>query len=251
MAKAPWWGGFFERLVKQVKSCLRKTLGRSKLSFDELTTILVEVEAVLNSRPLTYLYSDDVEEPLTPSHLVIGRRLLTLPVELLQIDHWDFGDHLTATKRSRNFADRIQHFKRRWRREYLVELRGLHRPKGKNVTLPPVRINDVVILHDQGTSQKAFWKLARITDLIKGKDGKVRGARVLVAEKKTLIERPLQELFPLEVHVSNAESTNPNSITEDEPCGVNDGVSATQTRPRRTAAVFAEEKIKVIDHLLV
>ena len=113
-----------------------------------------------------------------------------------------------------------------------------------------MRINDVVILHDQGTSQRAFWKLARITDLIKGRDGKVHGARVLVAGKKTLIERPLQELFPLEVHASNAESTNPNSITEDEPCGVNDGVSATRTRPRRTAAVVAEEKIKLIDHLL-
>ena len=101
MAKAPCWGGFFERLMKQVKSCLKKTLGRSKLSFDELTTIFAEVEAVLNSRPLTYLYSDDVEEPLTPSHLVIGRRLLTLPVGPLQIDDWAFGDHLTATKRSR------------------------------------------------------------------------------------------------------------------------------------------------------
>ena len=85
LAKAPWWGGFFERLVKQVKSCLKKTLGRSKLSFDELTTILVEVEAVLNSRPLTYLYSDDIEEPLTPWHLVIGQRLLTLPMGPLQI----------------------------------------------------------------------------------------------------------------------------------------------------------------------
>ena len=178
--------------MKQVKSCLKKTLGRSKLSFDELTTILVEVEAVLNSRPLTYLYSDDVEEPLTPSHLVIGRRLLSLPVGPLQIDDWDFGDHLTATKHSRYLADRIQHFRRRWQREYLVELREFHRPKGKNVTLPPVRINVVVILHDQGTSQRAFWKLARITDLIRGKDGKVRGAQVLVAGKKTLIERPLQ-----------------------------------------------------------
>ena len=71
--------------MKQVKSCLKKTLGRSKLSFDELTTILVEVEAVLNSRPLTYLHSDDVEEPLTPWHLVIGQRLLTLPMGPLQI----------------------------------------------------------------------------------------------------------------------------------------------------------------------
>ena len=73
---------------------------------------------------------------------------------------------------------------------------------------------------------------------------------MLVAEKKTLIERPLQDLFPLEVHASNTESTNPNSIMEDEPCGVNDGVSATWTRPRRTAAVVTEEKIKLIDHLL-
>ena len=96
-----------ERLVKQVKSCLRKTLGRSKLSFDELTTILVEVEAVLNSRPLTYLHSNDFEEPVTPSHSIIGRRLLTLPVGPLQIDDWDFGDHVTATKRFRYLADRI------------------------------------------------------------------------------------------------------------------------------------------------
>ena len=113
-----------------------------------------------------------------------------------------------------------------------------------------MRIRDVVILHYQGTSQRAFWKLARITYLIKGRDGNVRGARVLVAGKKTLIERPLQESFPLEVHASNAESTNPDSITEDEPCGVNYAVSATRTRPRRTAAVVAEEKIKLIDHLL-
>ena len=100
--------------MKQVKSCLKKTLGRSKLSFDKLTTILAEIEAVLNSIPLTYLYSDDVEEPLTPSHLVIGRRQLTLPAGPLQIDDWDFGDHLTATKRSRYLGDRIQHFRRRW-----------------------------------------------------------------------------------------------------------------------------------------
>ena len=116
-----------------------------------------------------------------------------------------------------------------------------------------MRIIDVVILHDQGTSQRASWKLARIRDLIKGRDGKVRGELVLVAGKKTLIERPLQELFPLEVHASNAESTNQKSITKDDkdqPCEVNDGVSATRTRTRRTAAVVADEKISLINHLL-
>ena len=79
--------------MKQVKSCLKKTLGRSKLTFDELATVPVEVDAVLNSRPLTYPYCDDVEEPLTPSHLTIGRRLLGLPVGPLHMNDPDFGDH--------------------------------------------------------------------------------------------------------------------------------------------------------------
>lgn len=73
---------------------------------------------------------------------------------------------------------------------------------------------------------------------------------MLVGGKKTLIERPLQELFCLEVHASNTESSNQNSSTEAEPCGVNDKVSATGTRPYLIAAVVAEEKIKVIDHIL-
>jgi len=55
-------------------------------------------------------------------------------------------------------------------------LSEFHLPKGKNVALPPERIGDVFILHDQGTSQRAFWKLAKIRDLIKGRDGKVHGA---------------------------------------------------------------------------
>ena len=82
---------------------------------------------------------------------------------------------MTATKRSRFLADRIQHFRRR-QQYHLVKLSEFHLPKGKNLTLPPVRIGDVVTFHDQGTSHRAFWKLAKIRDLIKGRDKKVRGA---------------------------------------------------------------------------
>ena len=80
--KAPWWGGLFERLVRSTKQCLRKTLRQVKLSYDELLTALVEVEMVLNSRPLTYIFSDDLEETLSPSHLLVGRRLVTFPDHL-------------------------------------------------------------------------------------------------------------------------------------------------------------------------
>ena len=67
--RAPWWGGVFERLVRSTKRCLRKILGQAKFSRDELFTALVEIEMVLNSRPLTYVSADNLDEPhpLTPA----------------------------------------------------------------------------------------------------------------------------------------------------------------------------------------
>ena len=79
MAEAPWWGGFYEHLIRGVKSSLKKCVGRANLTYDELHTVVTEVEAVMESRPLTYLYPDDIEEPLTPSHLLCGKRLINLP----------------------------------------------------------------------------------------------------------------------------------------------------------------------------
>ena len=74
LAKAPFWEGFFERMVRSTKRCLKKQLGNDKLTFEESITVLIEKEAILNSRPLTYFYAENTEEPLTPSHLLYGRR---------------------------------------------------------------------------------------------------------------------------------------------------------------------------------
>jgi len=72
-----WWGGFWERVVQTVKRTLKKVIGRSCLSSEELGTLLIEVEGVVNARPLTYVYDDldSVNFVLTPSHLINGRRL--------------------------------------------------------------------------------------------------------------------------------------------------------------------------------
>ena len=72
-------GGYYERMVQLVKRSLRKVLGKAQLTYEELLTVLTEVEGVLNSRPPTYIYPEVTENPLTPSHLVTGRRLATLP----------------------------------------------------------------------------------------------------------------------------------------------------------------------------
>ena len=66
-------------MIKSAKRCLRKAIGRNCLTYDELLTLVIEVEAVLNSRPLGYVSSEDAEEPLTPSHLLVGYRVMSLP----------------------------------------------------------------------------------------------------------------------------------------------------------------------------
>ncbi len=79
LEKAPWWGGIFERMVKSFKRCMRKTIGRGRLTLDELQTAATEVEMMVNSHLLTYISMDSIQEAVTPSHLMTGRRLMSLP----------------------------------------------------------------------------------------------------------------------------------------------------------------------------
>ena len=69
------------------KTVIRKVLGRSFITLEALQTLVVEIESVLNDRPLTYLSADARDpEPLTPSHLLYGRRITTLPHPTIEED---------------------------------------------------------------------------------------------------------------------------------------------------------------------
>ena len=96
-------------------------LGKAQLSYKELLTVLIEVEGVLNSRPLTYIYTEVTEESLTPSHLMIGRRLNTLPDRTELSDHEDCASKLQ--RKARHLSKLIGHFRKRWTKEYFIRLR--------------------------------------------------------------------------------------------------------------------------------
>ena len=164
---SPWEGGHYERMVRSVKRCLRKVLGNARISFDELNTVLAEVECILNSRPLSYM-SDEVDgEVLTPSHLLVGRRLLTLPTGVetnLKLD--DSDKEYALSKRFLHLTRLLSHFWNRWRREYLTDLRETHKlNNNKSVDISP---GDVVLVHED-YAKRAQWKVAIVEELIRGK----------------------------------------------------------------------------------
>ena len=204
---APWWGGFFERLVKSVKLSLKKCIRNARLNYDELSTVLVEVEAALNSRPLTYVF-DEMEEPLTPSHLIVGRRILSVPSKSSSDEVGQTEE--TLTRRAKFLQRILDHFWNRWRSEYLTQLREYHRYSKRANSLRKVQAGDIVCLHDNKIPRQ-LWRLGKIERLLPGRDGRVRSAVVRVKSGNSPTaewRRPLQRLYPLEVKL-DTEAANP------------------------------------------
>ena len=194
LVRAPWWGGFFERMVGCVKRCLHKVLGNARLTFDELFTVLIKVEGTLNSRPLTYDYQEEGEEILTPSHLIFGRRIKTMPDEVIEDEEEGESRY---TRGFRYLSARLAHFWNRWC-EYLTNLREFHRNKVSD-DAKPVQVGDVVTGYEE--NKRREWKMAVVESLIKGKDEVVRGANIwVIAKGKPMrMSTPVLRLYPIDL----------------------------------------------------
>ena len=100
--------------MKCTKRCIKKILGTACLSFDEMHTVITEIEAILNSCPLTYIDVEDIDEALTPSHLMHGKRLLTLPDADLTLEE---DDRHVLTRKEGYLIRTLCHYFREDRRE--------------------------------------------------------------------------------------------------------------------------------------
>ena len=184
---APWFGGFYERLVGVVKAPLKKVLGNALLRREELATMLCEVESCVNHRPLTHNGNEADAPPLTPA-MLIGKNVW------LSEDTIDESSLSTRQldKRQKYLATVSQHLENRWRTKYLVALSNYH--VGRST---PVKLNDVVLIADDNR-RPMQWKLGRVLELYQGADGKRRVARLSIGGASTMI-RPIRRLVPLEV----------------------------------------------------
>ena len=116
LEKAPWWGGgIFECMIKSAKRCLKKSVVRASLTYNELSTLVTEIEAVLNSQALTYVSTDDLKEPLTLCHLLLGYRVSSLPDPILYNDP-DYGQSANDLgRRMKHLLKTSEKFWKRWK----------------------------------------------------------------------------------------------------------------------------------------
>ncbi|XP_076231248.1 uncharacterized protein LOC143177269 [Calliopsis andreniformis] len=188
-ALSPHFGGLWEAAVKSFKHHLKRVVGEELFTYEQFITFVTEIEAILNSRPLTPL-SSDPNDPvaLTPGHFLIGASLTSLPEA-------DFTS--TPTNRLSNWQH-IQKVKQdfwsRWYKEYINHLNVRHKwTKGSH----EIKMGTIVVLKDDHLPPLQ-WNLGRIIEVHPGEDGIIR--TVTVQTSTGIYRRNVKRLAPLPIH---------------------------------------------------
>lgn len=164
--RSPHFGGLWEAGVKSVKFHLKRVVKNALLTYEELYTILTQIEAMINSRPMYPMSSDPNDFcPLTPGHFLIGRSLLAAPDQNVS----DVQENrLSRFQRVQQIA---QHFWNRWSREYLSELQKKTKWRENHPSL--LQIGSMVLVSEEKVPPLK-WRLGRVTGVHPGPDGIIR-----------------------------------------------------------------------------
>lgn len=188
-ARTPHFGGIWEAAVKSLKHHMRRTIGETLFTYEELSTYMCEIEAVLNSRPLTPMSSDPNDlRPLTPGHFIIGKPLSTIPTENLsnvstnRLSTWQ---HIQKLKLD---------FWKRWSQEYLSEMNV--RAKWFKGSSDSVKVGSLVVLKEDNLPPLR-WSLGRIVEVHPGDDGVIRV--VSVKTERGVVKRGVKKISPLPI----------------------------------------------------
>lgn len=185
--RSPHFGGLWEAAVRSFKHHALRTVGDTLFTYEELNTYVIEIEAILNSRPLTALSPDPNDlSPLTPAHFLVGESLNGLPerdVSGIPTNRLSVWQHIQKVK---------QHFWARWYKEYLNELNI--RSKWRHNPEKSLKIGTLVLLKEDNIPAMQ-WSMGRITELHPGDDGLVRVVTLRTANHT--YKRSVRHICPL------------------------------------------------------
>ncbi|XP_055309642.1 uncharacterized protein LOC129573281 [Sitodiplosis mosellana] len=185
---APHQGGLWEAAVKQMKHHMKRIIGTEKYSYEAISTLLAEIEACMNSRPICAM-SDDPDDltALTPSHFLIGE-----PIKLPLPSRHDLTPKM-AVGLFKELQSRTNSFWQRWSEEYLSTL--MERPKWREEQ-KNLRPGQLVLIKNENLAP-TYWPMGRILQTKKSDDGCVRSVKVKT--HNGALERPVQKLVVLPV----------------------------------------------------
>ncbi|XP_053699018.1 uncharacterized protein LOC128745988 [Sabethes cyaneus] len=193
---APHFGGLWEAGVRSAKYHLKRITGTANLNYEEYTTVLTRIEAVLNSRPITPMSVDPNDiKPLTPGHFLVGGPLTDI-AEPNVLDHKE-----STLSRWQRQTQMVQHFWRRWSNDYITTLQN----RNKWHERFPVNQDQMVIVREDNLPTMQ-WKLGRIINVIPGPDGLVRVVDVRVGNK--VYRRPITKLCLLPIQDNFSSASN-------------------------------------------
>lgn len=185
---APHFGGLWEAGVKSLKHHLKRVMGSHTLSQVEFATLLCQVKACLNSRPIAALTDDPHDlTALTPGHFLIRRPLLNVPEETaLDIP----SNRLSRWQTVCALREQIW---RSWSNDYLHTLQQRHK---WSKSYSEFKVNNLVLLKNN-LLPPSKWELARVTNVHPGNDGHVRVVTICTA--KTTSKRPITQICLLPI----------------------------------------------------
>jgi len=196
-AHSPWMGGFYERLIKEVKRSIAPVLNSRELTAPTLNIALNDAAHRINNRPLTHnSVSAEDEEILTPHLLAKGRSGWPYLPGVQSTSSKDIPSDRSTYRRGRAVADEMM---RRFFRNYLPTL--TKRVKW-NKDVKPIKAGDLVLLIEPNDT-RSEWKRAKVVNVYKGRDKGKRVADVMMPDRTIKKARSVQRLARIEIHSSD------------------------------------------------
>ena len=252
---SPEMSGHIEALVKLVKACLKRAIGRQLVGIEEFRTLVAEATCSCNERPLASDVSPDHRDRamVTPNKLLFGHPISSLPYGEGNLEELDDPSYIPEERELgrtwKKLAKKLETFRRHFAEDWLMSLRQRHIDDhvADPVVAADVGVGDLVIIRKENV-KRALWDLATVERIIPSTDGKVRALELRT--EHGCVTRPLGKVFPLvksrQLHGEVQPPAPAETAVAQPTVQPNDDALTTHAlpRPTRTAKEAGRQRVR-------